>query len=214
MKALLAVLALAAVVAGAKLFASSGPPPVQSNMPNMATGPRHPVDGKMRELSRSLEGRPAADFTLPRFGGQPVRLSSLWKDRPVVLVFTKDRCPCSLEAQPHFSALARAHSATARFVGVMDDSPAAAGKFAEDLSAPYPMLSAPGPAVFAAYAAERSVYVTLVGKGGKIVRQWPGYSKSMLKELDSMLGEPSAGDFEGAPEEATSGCALFKPVGS
>ena len=67
--------------------------------------------------------------------------------------------------------------------------------------------------VFKAYKANQSTYTTLVGKGGQILKQWPGYSRAMLVELDEMLaketGRPAARiDTTMAPEKMNSGWAF------
>jgi peroxiredoxin len=217
-KLAIVALLLSGVAVGVSLMATRRPEGVRSNMPNLATGPRHPVSRPMQSTSDSLAGAVAADQTVRDREGRPVRLSEAWEAKPTVLVFTKDGCPCSIEAQPHFNRLAKRYQGRAAFLGLIDSGPVPAGKYQDDFSVPYPVLSVSDPNVFRAYRAERSVYVTLVHPGGKIARQWPGYSRQMLRGLDaeiarSLGAEPSGEAFEGAPEEATSGCLLFGEVG-
>lgn len=193
------------------------PRPV-SNSVNLLDEPRHPVSEAMARTSEALASGSAATATLRDGEGRLVELASFWESSPAVIVFTKDRCPCSMESQTYFSQLAKSFQSRARFVAVMDAEPAAVSKYADDFRLPYPALSAKDDSVFQAFDAERSVYVTLVEKGGLIAKQWPGYSRSMLRELDQRLtvlcgGRSSGLDFEGAPEKASSGCKLFRPVG-
>lgn len=218
MKLAIAALAIAALAVAVSILATQQPAGVRSNMPNLATGPRHPVSGQMRETSASLEGKMATDQTVRSREGKPVQLAATWEAQPAVLVFTKDGCPCTIEAQPHFNRLAAAYQGRAAFLGLIDTDPVPAGKFEDDFSVPYPVLSVPEPGVFRAFRAERSVYVTLVEPGGRIARQWPGYSGPMLRELDAAISKllgtkPSSVKFDGAPDEETSGCLLFGEVG-
>jgi peroxiredoxin len=214
----LAMLGMAGVLAAASVWMAMQRPRMSANAVNLADSPRHPVSQDMRELSDSLVGRDAPDLELESPAGGKLRLSGYWAKAPTVLVFTKDGCPCSLESQPFFNELASAYAGRAFFVGMIDAGKTEAGKFADDLGVPYPVLPVPGAEEFRRYEAERSVYVTLVSKGGKVLRQWPGYSRSMLVELDEALaracgGDPASLDVSMAPENATSGCRLFGAVG-
>lgn len=214
----LAVLAVAVALLLAAVWMQTRRPLPVSNAVNLAQEPRHPVTPAMEEGSKEIADRTAQDATLQNGKGEPTALSSFWESRPAVVVFTKDGCPCSLESQSFFNLLAVHYKGRADFVAVMDAKPAVASKYEEDLKLPYPVLSTKDDSVFRSFAAERSVYVTLIEKGGRIAKQWPGYSSSMLRELDQRLavlcgGSSSGLTFDDAPEKATSGCKLFRPVG-
>lgn len=205
------------LIAGAGLYLLTIPPPVSSNRVNLLTGPRHPVTVPMAQASDGLAGSRAADFTLPDEKGRDVRLDDVLQERPVLLVFTKDECPCSMEAQPFFNDLAKAYEGKVVFIGVMDSPPIVADKFVSDFRVPYRMLSASDDQVFRAYGSKQSAYVTLIGKDGVIVKQWPGYSRAMLADLNERLAtvaETLAApvDLSRAPEVLNSGCPFFKPV--
>ncbi|MCW5939939.1 MAG: redoxin domain-containing protein [Fimbriimonadaceae bacterium] len=186
--------------------------------PNLYGEPRHPVTPGMLSDSEALEGEPAAEIDLPDDHGNRIRLSELANSGPVAIVFTKDGCPCSIESQPFFNALADVYRGRVSFIGVIDADPKVAAKYRDDFRVPYPMLSSPDEAVFRAFKSERSVYVTLVSRQNRVVKQWPGYSRSMLEELNRELARladttPISIDLSMAPEATTSGCRLFRPVG-
>lgn len=209
---------LAAVLLAAAAWMQTQTPRPESNVVNLLDEPRHPVTPAMAESSEAVASRAASGMTLRDARGRPAELATFWESSPAVVVFTKDGCPCSLESQAFFNSLAKSYQGRAKFVAVMDAEPTVASKYADDLRLPYPALSAKDDAVFRAFDAERSVYVTLIDKGGQVAKQWPGYSRSMLRELDQRLavlcgGKSSGLDFEGAPDKATSGCLLFRPVG-
>ena len=182
-----------------------------ANVPNLLETPRHPVTEPMWKRSKAVAGKPAPDFELADSTGKQVRLSKVLVSGPAVLVFTKDGCPCSIEAQPFFNQIAGKMAGKVNFLGVIDSDKRVADKFKEDFKVPYPMLLAGDGAVFASYDAKRSVYVTLVARDGSVVKQWPGYSESMLKELVGVLESDSGVSpleftFEMAPKVMNSGC--------
>ncbi len=188
---------------------------VRSNATDLSKEPKHPVSDPMWERSKALGGRPAPAFALGDTRGGTQTLATLAKNGPVAIVFTKDGCPCSMESQPFFNGLAQAFTGRATFLGVIDSDLRVATLYQENFKVPYAMALAGDQRVFADYDAKRSVYVTLVAKGGQIVRQWPGYSKTMLKELNQALadetGQPPAKlDVAMAPDAMTSGCAFEK----
>ena len=186
---------------------------VVSNSPNLLSEPKHPVTEPMWAKSRALAKNAAPNFTLETPNGKAIELMAACQDRPVVLVFTKDGCPCSIEAQAFFNQLSTGYEKAVQFYGVIDGASHVASKYRDDLKVPYDMLLEPNGRVFKAYKANQSTYTTLVGKGGQILKQWPGYSRAMLVELDEMLaketGRPAARiDTTMAPEKMNSGCAF------
>jgi hypothetical protein len=69
-----------------------------------------------------------------------------------------------------------------------------------------------------AYRVRNSAYVVLIGSEGRVVRQWPGYSSSMLAELGSRLAEMTGVreevlDLDGAPGAEYTGCPYEVDVG-
>jgi len=182
-----------------------------SNSPNLLDTPRHPVTEPMWQQARAVAGKPAPNFTLLDPAGASVTLRDECKKGPVVLVFTKDGCPCSMEAQVFFNRLAIAYKGKATFFGVIDAVSHVASKYRDDFSVPYQMLLGADGAVYKSFFAHQSVYTTLVGPDGTVVKQWPGYSKSMLAELDAAIAlaaktNPVAIDAKLAPEKMNSGC--------
>ncbi|MCG9895357.1 MAG: peroxiredoxin family protein [Fimbriimonadaceae bacterium] len=176
---------------------------------------RHPVTAEMKLDAESRRGEKAPDFTLPDQDGRKVSLAGLLKEGPQVLVMTKDGCPCSLESQPYFNALATAYAGRAGFIGLIDADLPIAQLYRQANLVPYPLLSETKETAFRAYRAEQSVYVFLIGRDGRIRHVWPGYSRAMLQELDQAIAEEAGGaplgeSFEGATEKMTSGCYFFE----
>jgi peroxiredoxin len=181
----------------------------------MAASPRHPVTDPMRQGAKSLEGTPAPSFSLKSSEGVEVSSKDLLKKGPVIVVMTKDGCPCSVESQPFFNQISDLYKEHASFVGILDAPRPIGQLYGRGHSVPYPILSETTPKTFAAFGAKQSVYVYLIGKDGKMAKVWPGYSAPMLIELNSEVAK-AAGvpakplKLDGAPGEMTSGCYFFE----
>ena len=184
-----------------------------SQSPNLLDEPRHPVSEPMWQKSRAVAKKPAPNFTLKTPDGKTLTLFEECKKGPVILVFTKDGCPCSMEAQPFFNQLARGYGDKAVFLGVIDGPSHVASKYHDDFKVPYRMLLAENGDIFKSFDATQSVYTTLVSPDGKVVKQWPGYCRAMLVELDEEIAKIVGGksvqlDTTMAPEKMNSGCAF------
>lgn len=187
-----------------------------SNSVNLLDAPRHPVTDPMWKNARAVAGKPAPNFTLQDLNSKDWTLSVATKEAPVVLVFTKDGCPCSIESQPFFNSIASNYAGTAKFVGVIDADKIVASKYRDDFKVPYEMILAGDGSVFTAYRSLQSVYTTLITKGGIVKKQWPGYSSATLVELNELLsqetGKPAAKlDLTMAPSLISSGCFFETP---
>lgn len=182
---------------------------------NLLNEPRHPVTDPMWRKAKAVAGKSAPNFTLKDSDGHDVTLMAESKKGPVVLVFTKDGCPCSIEAQPFFNQISEKFGDKVVFLGIIDGEKHIASKYRDDFKVPYRMLLADDGAVFKSYDATQSVYTTLVGSDGNVIKQWPGYNKAMLVELSELLSEqtkvgPFQLDVSMAPAKMNSGCAFVQ----
>ncbi len=185
----------------------------KSNNVNLLDSPRHPVTDPMWKRAHAIEGKPAPNFTLQSNESKLITLSQVCQKGPVVLVFTKDGCPCSIEAQPFFNELAKGYMGKASFLGIIDANKSVATQYQIDFKVPYTMLLGQEPDIFKAYDSLQSVYTTLVDSKGKVVKQWPGYCKAMLIDLNERLAtltqtQPTKIELGMAPEKMNSGCAF------
>lgn len=186
------------------------------SMPNFSGVPRHPVTEEMERDSTGLVGKAAPMFVLPDQKSQDVSLEKMLAKSEVFLVATKDGCPCSIESQPFFNAIAEAYPDGVQFVGLLDAARPVSTLYAGSMSLPYPLAADADKANLKAIGAPQSAYVFHIGQDGVIKRVWPGYSQDMLAELNeaaaqSAGAEPKQLDFDMAPQEMTSGCYFFKP---
>ena len=131
----------------------------------------------------------APDFTAELMDGTSVQASDLWKDRPLVLVFTASWCETC--ADIHRTAARGRRGARGR--GAARARPrrrcgAAAKDYAEELDLGDP-LAAADDKVWLDYAAREPPVVVLVGPGGKVLRGWPGgVDEAVLaRELDALV---------------------------
>lgn len=175
---------------------------------------KHQVTPQMLASSEANEGKIAPKFSAPASDGQTYELAPLIANGPLVVVFIKQGCPCSNEAEPFFRRLHEALGTEVGFLGVIDGNPSVALSWVNKYQTPYPILADPDLVIVKGYGAENSAYVALVNMEGNIDRLWPGYSAGMLNELIERVGSLTGRalkpvDVSGAPNELYSGCPYF-----
>jgi peroxiredoxin len=175
--------------------------------------PYHPVTATMRTAAGAAAGRRVTSLEAFGSDGRAHAPATEAIDRPLVLVFIQDGCPCSESAEPYFQGLHAAYGARASFLGVIDGDLATARDWSARQGARYPILADPEKRIIKACEAERSAYVMLVAPGGAVDAMWPGYSASTLVEIGARLARLTGLDeipltTEGAPTEMVSGCSF------
>jgi peroxiredoxin len=173
----------------------------------------HPVTAAMSAAADTAAGRRATTLEAKGTDGRWHSPASDARERPLVLFFIQDGCPCSEAAEPHLRRLQAAYGRDAAFLGVIDGDIDRACDWAARHETPYPILADPGRRLIVACRAERSAYTMLVGPGGRIEAFWPGYSSGMLAEAGVRLSRLTHRaevplDTRGAPEELVSGCSF------
>jgi peroxiredoxin len=173
----------------------------------------HPVTPAMVRSARAMSGSRLADLVAEGSDGKSTSLAEVVADRPAVLFFIKEGCPCSEAAEPFFHRLHAAYGARAEFLGVIDGDRAVAREWADRHRSPYPVLADPDLRIIGSCGVERSAYVAVVARGGAIDRLWPGYSGQMLAEVDSRLARLTGLtrppiEANGAPRVLASGCSF------
>lgn len=169
----------------------------------------HKVTDEMQVAADGAAGNSAPAFHARDGRGRSHDLSD--DDRPVVLVFIKDGCPCSLAMQPFFNQLAQSYGDRVRFLGVIDRESEMARFWGKARSVPFPILADPDLAIVRAYGVTNSAFLALITPDHQLETLWPGVSKQMLVQLNARLAELSgkavrAIDVSGAPSEPYSGC--------
>lgn len=147
-----------------------------------------PVPAGVRFSEAPKGALPAPDFTAELLDGTQVTASELWRDRPLVLVFTASYCERCREIHRAAADAVAAHDAAVGLLGVVGEDDLDGGRdYAEELDLGHPVAVA-GERTWLDYAAREPGLVVLVAKGGKVLRGWPGGAtadqlRSPLEEL-------------------------------
>jgi peroxiredoxin len=173
--------------------------------------PKHPITTEMVKKADTMARKPAPAFSLTDVKGEPRQISGSKLDRPQLVLFILDSCPCSIDAQPLFNKFSKHWEGKVDFVGVINTDAKKGRSWASDYRAAFPVVADPKLEIIHAYKAQQSVYSALVSTHGEIVKLWPGYSADMMQEMNKLMaeevGEPVRPfDTQYAPTEKTSGC--------
>jgi thiol-disulfide isomerase/thioredoxin len=137
---------------------------------------------------------PASALPAPEFGaelvdGTRIRGSELWRERPVLLVFTASYCDRCREIHRAAAEAVEARDGAAAVLGLLgEDERAAGAEYAEELDLGHPVGVA-DERVWLNYAAREPGLVVLVARGGEVVRGWPaGVTAAALSDaLDDLI---------------------------
>lgn len=117
---------------------------------------------------------PAPDFTAELVDGTQVKASDLWRDRPLVLVFTASYCERCAAIHRAAAEVVDEHDGAVGLLGIVGEDDVEGGRdYADELDLGHPVAVA-GEHTWLDYAAREPGLVVLVGKGGKVLRGWPG----------------------------------------
>ena len=133
----------------------------------------------------SLRG-PAPDFIGQDATGRPIQLKLVGK-RPVVLVFIDRDCPYTRNAKTYFDQIQHGFGNDAMVLGVIDANQDDAGEWVEAAVPKFRLALDPDLKIAKSYGATNGLFTVLIGPDRKIVKSWPGFSKSMLEELTGLL---------------------------
>lgn len=172
------------------------------------------MTNEMWQDAEKAAGQPAPVFEAKDANGATHSLATLTGGKPLALYFIKDGCPCSVDVEPLYQRMAAKFGDKVRFAGVINGDAEIAKAWLAKMETPYPVLLDPEIKVVKEYKADRSVYLLVIGPDGNIVRMWPGYSQTMLSELNATLAkmtgtEETPFDAAYAPQEPTSGCSFY-----
>ena len=134
-------------------------------------------------------GLAAPDFTAELVDGTEVTASDLWRDRPVVLVFTASWCERCRGVHRDVARVVADHPRRRAARGRRRGRSRGAAEYADELDLDRP-VGAASEQVWLDYAAREPPVVVLVGPGGKVLRGWPGgVDPAVLDEqLDALAG--------------------------
>ncbi len=176
----------------------------------------HLVTPEMLEKSEAAVDRPVpANLRAMDADGRIYDLANEAQSRPLMLVFIKDGCPCSISAEPFFRRLFDAYQEQVQILGVIDGDQEVARSWAKQHGTPYPILLDPDLKLVEAFEVWNSAYVAVVAPGGQIETLWPGYSAEMLGDLSEQLARLGGTkvvpiEVNDAPELLYSGCPFLE----
>jgi hypothetical protein len=150
-------------------------------------------------------------FTALAHDGAAFAWPGVGRARPLVLVFIKRNCPCSVEFEPFFHRLAEQYCDAADFVGVIDAGTDVARAYVVTNKVPYRVLADPDRAIVAQFDAKNGGYVALLGADSHLYTLWPGCSAEMMRALGRRIAALRAlperpFDVTGMPKVLTTGC--------
>lgn len=206
-------LGLAFAVGGLALV-NSAPRTAELGDAQRAIPSRYPVTDEMRKAAASLKLTKAPELVATDYLGNNYENNVLKQGYPTLIFFIKSGCPCSMDAQPIFNNMAKAFGPNARFLGVFDDNAVEAKAFANLNQVTFPILLDQKHDWIEAYKMTASASMALVDGKGQIVQVWPGYSQSIIRQANFLLGTlagcgPQEFDYSMAPKELTAGCEFI-----
>jgi peroxiredoxin len=172
---------------------------------------RHYVGPRQLADSNSMVERRAGDFRATAQDGRCLGWDELSGGRPVVLIFIKQDCPCSVEVEPFFQRVEKAYSSETRFAGVIDAGTKEAARYAVDQGVTHPVFADPGRQLIRRFRALNGCYVVLLTSTGVIDGAWPGFSSETVRHLGRRIArlagvEERPLDVSGLPAGLTTGC--------
>ncbi len=179
--------------------------------------PLHPVTDEMRKAVLAIPGKAAPELDLKDSNGKELKLSSLLEKGPVLVYMIKDGCPCAMQAQEFFNQIQANFNGKATILGVTDMQRIDADKYRMDFDVNFPLVTSKEKKVYASYRSLDSCFSTLVGRDGIVIKQFPGYSKKLLSDINEQMAKaagvhPKPLDLAHAPDIDSSGCPFFQEI--
>jgi peroxiredoxin len=172
---------------------------------------KHFVSPRQLADSNSMVQRQAGDFWAAAQDGRRMDWDDLSGGRPVVLIFIKESCPCSVEVEPFFQRVEKLYAREARFAGVIDAGTEVAARYAIEQGVTHPILADPEQRLIHRFRAKNACYVLLLTPGGVIDGFWPGCSADTMRQLGRRVAklagvEERPLDVSVMPASLTTGC--------
>lgn len=171
----------------------------------------HYVGPEQLAQTNSMLDLVVKDIEATASDGRHLGWSELSGGLPVVMVFIKNGCPCSIEFEPYFHRVEEAYRGVVRFVGIIDADVTSARRYASEQHVPYPVLADAERKIIRRFRAKNGCYVAVLTADGVIDGYWPGSSEDALRELGQRIAKSTATaerplDVSGMPKALTTGC--------
>jgi peroxiredoxin len=132
----------------------------------------------------------APPFTLQTLDGKRFEAASVWKERPLVVLFLASWCSKCATQQDALEKIGDDYGDAVDFVGIAaQDQPDALKDWIDEHDVDYPVGVDPDQAIWRRYAVRTPPAVVLVAPGGKLLRGWPGGvdTETLEQELDRLV---------------------------
>ncbi len=179
--------------------------------------PPHLVTDKMTAETEARKNKIVPTIEAQDVLGAKVTIGSHDGAKPQFVYFLVDGCPCCFSAEPLFHDLYKQFQGQIDFVAVTNAEPSAAKTWQSEMTPPYALVSDPKEKIISAYGAKAALYSVLITPDGHIAKMWPGYSKDLLLEMNSLMaklaGTPERPfDPKYAPTVKATGCAFTSDI--
>lgn len=172
----------------------------------------HYTEKSTVKQATAFVGSKAPAFDTVDSDGKKVTLNSLL-NKPTLIVFIAKDCPCCKSGKPYIDRIYNYYHDVANVVGIVYGSQSDANEWSKATNPQFTVLADPNGNIAKAYKVKASLAARLVGKNGKILKSYAGYSAPMLKEVTATIAK--LGGIKDrkmmtnpAPKEITSGCDL------
>jgi hypothetical protein len=209
------ILTVAAAVAWATLLWMAGcersEVPAREVIPAKPAVEKHFVTPDQLMECGALAERRIEPFTAVAHDGAQFTWPAAGLARPLVLVFIKRGCPCSVEFEPFFHRLEERYHDAADFIGVIDADVGSARAYVVANKVPYRVVADPDHTIITRCEAKHGGYVALLGVNSQLDTLWPGCSAEMMQALGSRIAALCALaerplDVSDMPKVLTTGC--------
>ncbi len=205
-------IALFLVALAALVYGLTRPDSKTRAIPNEKISRRHPSPPSDLQALNQFTGQNIAQSVLYRMDGQVTPLSSLPKEKPVVLVFFSHDCDCSLEFAKYFAVAMEKAKTKASWFFLFAETPDQIHQFMTKTGTNLPVLRDPSSQLGHRLGITKSGCFILVQPDGLVSAIWPGTSLAGLNDLFSRLHlpplSPDLPGLSGIPQAPTAGCPL------
>ena len=134
----------------------------------------------------------APPFAAELLDGTAISASDLWRERPLVLVFTASWCKRCAESHRDAADAVDEHDDALAVLGIVAEEDAQAARdYADKLDLGQPIAVA-SERVWLDYAAREPPVVVLISRGGRVLRGWVGGvpREVLARRLDELVERP------------------------